>query len=111
MSRFYYTLEGIILNYESQEQDLGVIVNKSQEQDLGVIVNENLTWNNHHACIIDKTSQMLGLIKRTCHFLVNKIRKRTLYMAMSRSKFEHCPVSETELHKFETIQKTALNGF
>ena len=101
MSRFYYTVEGIILNYESQEKDLGVIVN------------DNLTWNDHHAFIINKASQMLGLIKRTCHFVFNSIRKRTLYMAMVRSQFEHCtsiwrPVSETELQKFESIQKNAI---
>ena len=101
MSRFYYTVEGIILNYESQEKDLGVIVN------------DNLTWNDHHAFIINKALQMLGLNKRTCHFVVNSIRKRTLYMAMVRSQFEHCssiwrPVSETELQKFESIQKNAI---
>ena len=54
-----------------------------------------------------------GLTKRTCHFLINSKRKRTLYLTMVRSQFEHCsaiwrPVSATELNKFEVIQKNAI---
>ena len=63
--------------------------------------------------IINKASPMLGLIKRTCHFVVNSIRKRTLYMTMIRSQFEHClikwrPVSETEFQKFESMQRNDI---
>ena len=56
---------------------------------------------------------MLGLIKRKCHFVVNSILKRTLYMAMVRSQFEHCliiwrSVSETKCQKFESIQTNGI---
>ena len=56
---------------------------------------------------------MLGLIKRTCHFLVNSKRKRTLYLSIVRSQFEHCsiiwcPVTASKLNDFEIIQKNAI---
>ena len=100
-SRFSYTLDDRILDYETQEKDLGVIVNDS------------LTWCDHHLHVINKASQMFGLIKRTCHFVINSTRKRTSYLAMIRSQFEHCsiiwrPVTDTHLDKFESLKKNAI---
>ena len=63
MSRFNYTLNDKILDYVTQQKDLGVIVN------------ENLTWCDYHLYLINKAAQMLGLIKRTCHFVINSIQK------------------------------------
>ena len=99
-SKFSY-IRGSVLNYEENEVDLGVIIN------------DKFTWSDHQNKIILKASQMLGLTKRTCHFLINSKRKRTLYLIMVRSQFEHCsaiwrPVSATELNKFEVIQKNAI---
>lgn len=56
---------------------------------------------------------MLGLTKRTCHFIVDKNKKRSLYLALIRSNFEHCteiwrPVTTSEVLKFEALQKKAL---
>ena len=102
-SRFSYAINNVILNYEKSEVDLGVTIN-----DL-------FTWSDHHQKVTTKASQMLGLMKRTCHFLVNSKRKRTLYLSMVRSQFEHCliiwcPVIASKLNDFEVIQKTQLNG-
>ena len=100
-SKFSYILGSSVLNYEENEVYLGVIIN------------DKLTWSDHQNKIILKASQMLGLTKRTCHFLINSKRKRTLYLTMVRSQLEHCsaiwrPVSATELNKFEVIQKNAI---
>ena len=100
LSRFNYTLGDNILDYEANERDLGVIINYS------------FTWDEHHNKVINKSSQMLGLTKRTCHFLISSQRKRTLYLAMVRSQFQHCsviwrPVTSSQIHKFEAIQKNA----
>ena len=100
-TKFNYTLGNYILDYESCEKDLGVIVN------------DNLTWSEQHVSILNKASQMLGLTKRTCHFLVNTRTKRTLYLALVRSQLEHCsviwrPLTQTKLDKFESIQKNAI---
>ena len=89
-SRFDYTLGNNILDYEANEKDLGVIVNS------------NFSWVEQHNQLINKASQMLGLMKRTCHFVVSNHRKRTLYLAMVRSQFEHCspiwrPITPTEI--------------
>ena len=40
--------------------------------------------------ILSKASQILGLTKRTCHFVTNSNRKRTLYLTLVRIMFEHC---------------------
>ena len=56
---------------------------------------------------------MFGLIKRTCHFVINSTRKRTLYLALIRSHFEHCsiirrPALDTHLDRFESLQKNTI---
>ena len=50
LSRFNYTLGRNILDYETEEKDLGVIVNN------------NFSWAEQHNQIINKASQMLGLL-------------------------------------------------
>ena len=100
-SRFNYTLGNDILDYETNEQDLAVIVGS------------NFSWSEQHDKVINKASQMPGLTKRTCHFVVNNHRKRTLYLALVRSQFEHCsaiwrPVTSTQISKFEAVQKNAI---
>ena len=56
---------------------------------------------------------MLSLTKRTYHFTVNPKQKRTLYLALVRSQFEHCseiwrPVISAQIDKFVRIQKKAI---
>ena len=101
MSQYNYQLGSCILNYEDSEKDLGVIMNNQ------------FSWIEHQVLITNKASQMLGLTKRTCHFLLNSRRKRTLYLVLVRSQFEHCsviwrPVSLVQIQKFEVIQKNAI---
>ena len=96
LSRFKYTLGNDILDYETNEKDLGVIVGS------------NFSWSEQHDKVINKASRMLGLTKRTCHFVVNNHRKRTLYLALVRSQFEYCsaiwrPVTSTQISKFEAV--------
>ena len=57
ISRFSYALGNTILDYEINEIDLGATIS------------DQFTWSDRQLKIITKASQMLGLIKRTCHFL------------------------------------------
>ena len=50
---------------------------------------------------------------RTCHFTMDKNQKRTFYLTIVRSTFEHCsiiwhPKSPNQIAKFEAIQKGAI---
>ena len=83
------------------------------ERDLGVLVNSNLRWEDHHTKILNKAHQMLGFTKRTCHFISDTRKRRSLYLSLVRSNFEHGsiiwrPVTETAISKFEQLQKKAL---
>ena len=105
LSRFNYTLGWNILAYETEEKDLGIIVNN------------NFSWVEQHNQIINKASQMLGLLKRTCHFVVSNHRKRTIYLAMVRSQFEHCsqiwrpgPLHQHKFPNLNAYRKMPLNG-
>ena len=56
---------------------------------------------------------MLGLTRRTCHFVFDIGKKRSLYLALVRSNFEHCsnvwrPVNVVDTCKFESLQKQAI---
>ena len=101
LSKFFYTLGDKIIDYISQERDLGVIINSK------------LNFEDHHKAIISKAYQYLGLIKRSCHFVVDTDRRRNLYLAMVRSHFEHCtiiwsPKLHSQIEKFEQLQKRAI---
>ena len=100
-SKFPHELNNNILDYVDNERDLGVLMH------------ETLSWDLQHSKLITKASQLLGLTKRTCHFVNNTNRRRSLYLALVHSQFEHCspiwrPYSATQIDKFEKIQQNAM---
>ena len=85
------------------------------EKDLGVLVNERFRWEDHHSKVLNKAHQMLGFTKRTCHFKSDTRKRRTLYLSLVRSNFEHAsiiwrPTTETAVNEFEQLQKKALKS-
>lgn len=83
------------------------------EKDLGLHINRTLNWTLHCDKLYAKANKMLGLLKRTCSFVNNSNMKRSLYLALVRSQFEHCPIiwkpsSNTAIQKLESIQKRSL---
>ena len=61
----------------------------------------------------NKANQQFGLTKRTCFFVNDFRRKRTLYLSLIRSQFEHCspiwrPTNQTMISKFEAFQKKCI---
>ena len=76
-------------------------------------MNAKLDWSEHQAFILNKAHQMLGLTKCTCHFITDLRRRRSLYLTLVRSNFEHCsiiwrPCYDTDIAKFESLQKKAI---
>ena len=83
------------------------------EKDLGIHINNKLNWNAHCEKILSKANQRLGLLKRSCNFVSNTRKRRTLYISMVRSQLEHCPIvwrpsASSILDKLEALQKRAL---
>ena len=100
-SKYNYSIGSNIIDYTPDQKDLGVIIN------------ENFTWNDHQDMLLNKASQMLGLTKRTCHFVTSPKSKRTLYLTLIRSLFEHVsiawrPVTLTRILLFERLQKNSI---
>ena len=85
----------------------------NSEKDLGVKFNSCLTWTEQCNFLYSKANRMLGLARRTCHFIKNFRKKRSIYLALVRSQFEHCstvwrPGTITSKNKIESIQKKAV---
>ena len=83
------------------------------EKDLGVHVNGKLSWTEHCEILYSKASQKLGLLIRTCSFVPNLRKRRSLYLSLVRSQFEHCaiiwrPLNKSTLDKLDALQKRAL---
>ena len=100
-SRYPYSLGGIILDYVHEEKDLGIIVN------------HKLNWKSHCQLILSKATSMFNLLRRTCHFVKNPAKKRTLYLSLIRSLLEHGSViwaSTTQSSNvgFEALQKRCV---
>ena len=76
-------------------------------------MNSKLRWSTHCEKLVKNANSKLALLKRTCHFTVNKKQKRAFYLTIVRSVFEHCcvvwrPVSQAQISKFEAIQRRAV---
>ena len=100
-SKIFYFLDDKIIDYSLQQRDLRIIMNAK------------LNFQDHHQAIITKAYQLLGLTKRSCHFVTGKKRRRSLYLAMVRSQFEHCciiwaPKLQNDIDKFEKVQQRAI---
>ena len=97
--RFVYCLNDIPLDFVLSEKDLGIhMTNK-------------LNWKEHAFYICSKANKMLGLVKRTCHFVKNSTQKRVLYLSLVSSQFNHCssvwrPDSIALLNKIESSGKS-----
>ena len=99
--RYSYTLGDNVIDY------------CTEEKDLGLTVNNKLSWESHQKSILLKAARQLGLVRRTCHFIKSIPQKRSLYITLVRSLFEHCGEiwSPNLMHlnnRFESIQKRAV---
>jgi len=98
---FPYCLDGTVLDH------------CESEKDLGLHIHEGLTWSVQHKELLAKATARFNLLRRTCYFVKNQSHKRTLYLTMVRSIFEHCcciwaPSSPSIISSFESIQKRAI---
>ena len=92
----YYNINGNTIEFSENERDLGVIVSS------------NFRWDEQHDKILKKSHQMLGFTKRTCHFIIDVRKRRSLYLSLVRSNFEHGSIiwrPITEISDFEKLQK------
>ena len=101
LSKFFYIIGNSILDYSIYERYLGVNVN----------IKTNFEENQ--ASLINKAHQLFGITKCSCNFVIDRSRKRCLYLAMVRSQFEHCsiiwrPKLQYQIDKFEKLQKRAI---
>ena len=99
--KFQYYLGQVPLDYTESEKDLGVVITNSFKFDCQV---ENL---------LCKANQQFGLTRRTCAFVNDIKRKRTLYLTLIRSQFEHCsqiwrPTSKSANDRIDAFQKKCL---
>ena len=97
----YYSLNGVILDYETSQKDLGVHIHFK------------LSWKQQCDKLISKANRQLGFVRRTCYFINDARQRRALYLTMVRSIFEHCcqvwaPQEKTSLHAFDLLQKRAI---
>ena len=77
------------------------------------MVTSKLSWNEQCDKIYSKANQRLGLLKRNCHFIIDNIRRRVLYLTLVRSQFDHCSIiwrqlTKTVLGRLEGLQKRAI---
>ena len=98
---FPYEMNGTLLDHDSSETDLGLAINF------------DLNWSTHQSVVLSKALNQFNLLRRTCHFVDNPSKKRTLYFTIVRSLFEHCspiwcPTQETIERKFEPFQKRCV---
>ena len=101
ISSFIYEMNGTLIDYVETQRDLGVMVDSK------------LNWNSQYSMVLSNAITKLGILKRTCHFTTDARQKRSFYIAIVRSLFEHCstiwsPQHKTNLSKFASLQRRAV---
>ena len=73
---FYpYQLQNTIVDYAQEEKDLGLLVTS------------RFSFEAHRTYILNKTVTQFNLLRRTCHFVHNSRKRRTLYLTLIRSYY------------------------
>ena len=81
--------------------------------DLGIVTTKRFSFNNHRSEILSKAFTKFNLLRRTCHFVRNAQKRRTLYLTLIRSLFEHgsqvwSRVNISTIISFENFQKSCI---
>ena len=53
-----------------------------EEKDLGIIITSKFKFSNHRQEILSKALNQFNLLCRTCHFVKNSQKRRTLYLPL-----------------------------
>ena len=97
---FFYHLDNEILDYATNEKDLGVICD------------HKLSWTTQCDSIIVKATSQFNFVRRTCYFITNSKQRYELYLSLIRSIFEHCcqiwSPQMSSLTNFDKLQKRAV---
>ena len=106
-------LDNLPFNVHLYDLNETVIDCVTTQADLGVNINPRMLWGPHCDSLVSTASSRLGLLMRTCHFTTDKRQKRSFYLALVRSIFEHCsviwsPQASSHIAKFDAIQKRAV---
>ena len=84
----------------------------TEEKDLGIVITNKFHFTNHHQEILSKAINQFNLLRRTCHFVKNSHKRRTLYLALVRSLFDHgsqvWSPKINALNQFENFQKSCV---
>ena len=86
-------------------------MNTSLEKDLGVLISDDLEWNNHVNCAVNKANQKLGQIKHVFHYM-NEIMMKMLFVSLVRPHLEYAatiwnPYWQYDKDKLEKVQQRA----
>ena len=98
---FPYHINGTLLDYANEEKDLGIIITNK------------FSFTTHQNEILSKAIKQFNLLRRTCHFVNNPQKRRTLYLTLVRCLFEHgsqiwSPIGTSAITSFENFQKSYI---
>ena len=97
---FLYELDNVILGYTDEEKDLGILTTTK------------FSFKAHQTFILNKAVTQFNILRRTYHFVNNSKKRRTLYLTLVRSLFNHCSEiwcpSGQAVVPFENFQKRCI---
>ena len=93
------------------DQSPQIIEETKGEKDLGVLISNNLKSSAHIAAAVDKTNELLGLIRQSFTYMDTPLKKQ-LYTSLVRSHLEFgnviwSPYLKGEMDLLERVQHRA----
>jgi len=99
-------------NYSITESgNVVVLGSTSEEKDLGVWIDDKLKFTSHAGHVVDRSNQILGLIKRTFVYKDTDVIKK-LFTALVRPHLEYAntvwyPRLKKDVEQIEKVQRRA----
>ena len=83
-----------------------------EEKDLGITITSKFKFSNHRQEILSNALNQSNLLRRTCHFVKNSQKHRTIDLSLVRSLFEHgsqiWSPNISSVNNFENFQKSCV---
>ena len=112
ISHFYYNLFSKLPFFLFPYEIDNVLIDYcTEEKDLGIIITDKFDFSNHQQEVLSKAINQFNRLRRTCHFVRNSHKRRTLYLTLVRSLLENgsqiWSPNISVLNKFENFQKVS----
>ena len=102
----------LLFYYYPYQLQTAILDYSLEEKIFGILTTPNFSFKTHQNYILNKAIIQFKLLRRTCHFVNNSSKCRTLCLTLIRSLFNHASQiwrpNDSAIEPFENFQKRCI---